>query len=109
MPSAVAGNLVLDQWTVRDPVAAPLTGMTVPADVTLTLTRQSGGVVVAAVEVIAWAEVGVTGTYYFSFTPQNSGLYILSLDEVGEPGRKRLDGVGSGQGSLSEGTPRRAA
>jgi hypothetical protein len=83
MPSAVAGNLVLDSWTVRDPVAAPLTGMAVPTHVTLALKRQSGSAMVAATESIAWTEIGSSGTYYFSFTPENTGLYLLILDEVG--------------------------
>ena len=38
---AVAGNIIVDKWTVRGFDGNPVTGMTVPADVTLTLWRQS--------------------------------------------------------------------
>jgi hypothetical protein len=82
MPSVAAGNMVLDGWTVLDQVGAPLTGMLVPADVTLTLLRQSGSTMIAASEVIAWQEIGVTGRYYFSFTPTATGLYLLILNEI---------------------------
>ena len=82
MPSQVAGNLVLDQWTVLDGNSDPLTGMLVPADVTLTLLRQSGSTMIAASETVAWTEIGVTGRYYLSFTPQNTGLYVLILREI---------------------------
>ena len=82
MPSQVAGNLVLGYWTVLDANFLPLTGMVVPTDVTLALHRQSGSVMIAASEVISWAEIGVTGRYYFAFTPTNTGLYVLELQEV---------------------------
>jgi hypothetical protein len=82
MPSAVAGNLTLDGWTVLDLNDNPLTGMLVPGDVTLTLQRQSGSALVAASETVSWAEVGATGRYFFSFTPQNTGLYLLYLKEI---------------------------
>lgn len=80
---AVAGNIIVDQWTVL--AAAddlPLTGMTVPGDVTLTLLRQSGSTIVAAGESVTWTEIGATGRYYFSFTPENTGLYVLVLNEI---------------------------
>ena len=80
--TVVSGNIVLDQWTVRDGNNDPLTGMLSPADVTLALLRQSAGVMIAAAESVAWAEIGATGQYYFSFTPQNSGFYRLNLREI---------------------------
>lgn len=82
MPSQIAGNLILDQYIVLDSADAPLTGMTVPTDVSLTLYRQSGVVMVAASETMAWAEIGTTGVYYYSFTPQQSGLYVLYIREL---------------------------
>ena len=79
----LAGNAVLDSYIVLDLATdAPLTGMTYPADVSLTLYRQSGTVMAAAAEVISWAEVGATGTYYFSFTPAQTGFYFLYLREL---------------------------
>jgi hypothetical protein len=80
MPST--GQLVIDGWTVLDVNENPLTGMLSPADVTLTLQRQSGGAIIAAGEAVAWVEIGTTGRYYFSFTPLNSGRYILYLREI---------------------------
>lgn len=82
MPSQVAGNLVIDYYRVLDQNDAPLTGMLVPADVTLSLYRQSGGVLIAASEVVSWTEIGATGSYFFTFTPQFTGLYLLYLVEV---------------------------
>jgi hypothetical protein len=82
MPSQVAGNLVLDSYTVLDGMDVPLTGMTSPADVALTLYRQSGVTMIAAAETVAWAEIGASGTYYFSFTPTATGLYMLRLVEL---------------------------
>ena len=82
MPSQVAGNLVLDTYVVLDLNDAPLTGMLSPADVTLTLLRQSGSAMVAASETVTWLEIGATGRYYFSFTPTQTGLYVLHLAEV---------------------------
>ena len=90
MPSQVAGNLVLDIVRVLTPAGAPLTGMVRPtsvgdgsgADVKIWLTRQSGSAAVAATELITWAEIGASGDYYFSFTPENTGLYRLYLQFV---------------------------
>src|SRR5262245_35394877 len=57
--------------------------MHVPADVTLDLDRFTAtGARVDASEIVTWTEKGSTGFYYFSFTPQNSGTYILTLDEI---------------------------
>lgn len=78
----VTGNVVVDGYTVLDVNDAALTGVTSPAGITLTLQRQSGSTMIAASETVSWAEIGVTGRYYFSFTPQNSGLYILWTEEL---------------------------
>lgn len=78
------GNIIVEAWTVLDGADAPLTGMTSPGDVTFDLQRQSGSTMIAATEVVAWAEVGVTGRYYFSFTPENSGRYVLYGSEIGD-------------------------
>lgn len=80
--TVVSGNIIVDQWTVRDGNNDPLTGMLVPGDVTLTLLRQSAGVMVAASETVSWAEIGATGQYYLSFTPLNTGYYRLNLREI---------------------------
>lgn len=82
MPSYVAGNLALRTYIVLDLSDNPLTGMLSPADVTLTLFRQSGSTMIAASEVVSWAEIGTTGTYYIGFTPTNSGQYVLYLREI---------------------------
>ncbi|HKB07907.1 MAG TPA: hypothetical protein VKF61_06500, partial [Candidatus Polarisedimenticolia bacterium] len=60
----------MDGWTVRDAInIAPLTGMHVPADVTLDLDRFTAtGARVDASEIVTWTEKGSTGFYYFSFT-----------------------------------------
>jgi hypothetical protein len=77
MADRTVGNIIVEGWTVFDLAGAPLTGMTSPAHVTLTLVRQSGSTMVAAAEAITWTEIGVTGRYYFSFTPLYSGLYVV--------------------------------
>lgn len=82
MPSVVAGNTVLEAWTVLDLASAPLTGMTSPADVTIVLMRQSGTTLVAAAETVTFTESATAGRYYMTFTPQNSGLYVLYLAET---------------------------
>ena len=73
---------VILHWTVLDFNNAPKTGVTDPADVTLTLRRQSGSTMIAAAETVVWAEDGVTGHYYITFTPVNVGLYHLNLQET---------------------------
>jgi hypothetical protein len=76
--TVVTGNILVDGWTILDlTTGSPKTGMTAPADVTLTLQRESSGTIIAASETVTMTEIGVTGRYYFSFTPANSGLYIL--------------------------------
>lgn len=90
MPSQVAGNLVLDIVRVLTPAGAPLTGMVRAtsagdgsgADVKIWLKRQSGSAAVDATELISWTEVGTSGDYYITFTPQNTGLYWMYLSFV---------------------------
>ncbi|HKB37269.1 MAG TPA: hypothetical protein VKD72_12510 [Gemmataceae bacterium] len=85
----------MDGWTVLDGInQAPLTGMLVPADVTLDLDRFTAtGARVDCSEIVSWTEKGSTGFYTISFTPQNSGLYILTLNEVdpASMGRKGIE------------------
>lgn len=80
----VANNLIIEPWTVLDLAFPPgtVTGITSPAGITFVLQRESGSAIVAASEVISWTEIGATGRYYFSFTPVNSGLYIVYGQEV---------------------------
>jgi hypothetical protein len=73
----VVNNIIVDAWTVLDLNSLPLTGVTSPAGVTLVLQRQSGAHMIAAAEAVTWTEVGATGRYDISFTPLNSGLYVL--------------------------------
>jgi hypothetical protein len=56
--------------------------MTSPADITFTLHRQSGSTFVTAAEVVAFAETASVGTYVITFTPQQTGLYLLQLTEL---------------------------
>jgi len=78
----VAGDTVVQEWTVLDGASAPLTGITTPAGITFTLHRQSGSTMVAASETVNWTEIGVTGHYFITFTPVNTGLYVLQLLEI---------------------------
>jgi len=82
MSDFVLGNTVTELWTILDGADAPLTGVTTPAGIVFTLHRQSGATMVAASETITFAEIGVTGVYYISFTPLNTGLYVLQLHEL---------------------------
>ena len=88
---AVAGNIIVDKWTVRGFDGNPVTGMAVPTHVTLTLWRQSGSTIIAAAESVSWTEIGATGTYYFAFTPQNSGRYKLDVREIGAATALRIE------------------
>lgn len=82
MSSYVSGNQIRTLWTVLDQNSSPLTGVTTPAGITFTLHRDSGSAYVAASETVSWAEIGVTGHYYISFTPANTGRYTLQLKEL---------------------------
>ena len=77
-------NLVSQMWEVIDLNTPPgvVTGLTVPADVTLSLRRSSGTTSVVASEVIGWAETGTPGNYVITFTPQNVGTYVLTIQEI---------------------------
>jgi len=80
--SRIVGNVIVEGYTVLDGNSDPLTGVTSPAGVTLTLQRQSGSTMLAASETVTWTEIAATGRYYFAFTPANSGAYILYLREL---------------------------
>lgn len=80
MPAA--GSVVRTLWTIFNQSAAPLTGMTSPADITFTLHRTTSTGIVASSETITMTEIGVTGNYAISFTPDFSGLYTLQLKEL---------------------------
>jgi hypothetical protein len=79
----VAGNVYRNAWTVLDPTGTtPVGGLTSPADVALTLLYDNGTTIAAAAESVSWAATSVTGTYVVAFTPNTSGRYILSLQEL---------------------------
>lgn len=77
----VAGNTVRDEWFYMDATEAPLTGMLINVDVTLTLRRDIGAGFVAAPEAISWTELG-GGYYQIAFTPLSGGLYRAYLKEL---------------------------
>lgn len=79
---AIIGTTIRWPWTILDLNSDPLTGMTSPAAITFTLFRDSGTAIVAASEIVSFAESATAGTYQVSFTPQNSGLYTLQLKEL---------------------------
>lgn len=92
MPSQIAGNLVLDQHQIfKAADGTPLSGVTYPSNpgISILLTRQSGSTMVVASETVAWTEIGTTGTYFFSFTPTLTGLYVLTITSL-------LTGSGAG-------------
>lgn len=80
MPAA--GNIVETMYTILNLSDAPLTGMTSPADIVWTLRRLTGASLVTATEPVSMSELGTTGDYRVSFTPQNSGLYVLQGAEI---------------------------
>jgi len=82
MSQYVTGNIIGVLWTVLDGSNAAVTGITTPADVTFTLHRESSGIYVAASETVSWAEIGATGSYSVTFTPANTGRYVLQLTEI---------------------------
>jgi len=80
--SFVVDEIIVELWTILDVNSDPLTGMTEPTDIEFTLHRQSGSAMIAASETITFAEIGSTGHYSISFTPENTGLYVLQLKEL---------------------------
>lgn len=79
----VVGNTIRELWKYLDGNGDPVGGMTSPADVLLELFRDSGSGMVAASEVVTWAAVaGEIGFYTISFSPENSGKYVLLLKEL---------------------------
>lgn len=78
----VAGNTIRIMRAILNLSDAPLTGMTMPADITASLFRDTGSATVAASETVSMTEIGATGYYNVAFTPANSGLYTLELAEV---------------------------
>lgn len=80
---AIAGNVVRTVRRILDQNDAPLGGLTMPADITATLFRDTGVDISVASETVAMAPViGSTGDYYVTFTPLSSGLYTLILREI---------------------------
>ena len=87
MPASLVLNAVINQivvapWTYVDADLTPLTGQTAPANVTLTLMRQSGSTMILAAEAVTWTEIGATGHYYLTFTPLNTGLYRIRVQQL---------------------------
>lgn len=83
MPTYFSGTVVRTFWEVMDlPGTGTVTGLLVPGDVTLALFRDTGSAWVAASEALTWTEIGATGRYYITYTPQNSGRYVLILNEL---------------------------
>src|SRR3990172_6854439 len=85
MPN-VANNLILENLRVLALAddGTTITGLStvIGTDFQVVLQRQSGTTFVAASETVTIAEVGATGHYAFSFTPQNTGLYVLYVREL---------------------------
>ena len=79
--SFVAGNAIVDFWEALDWDRVPITGLDSPTDFVMNMIRETGTTGVAAGEVITLVEIGVTGRYSFSFTPENAGLYKLYFVE----------------------------
>lgn len=78
----VLGDIVIQPWRYLDGNSDPLTGMVTPTDITFTLLRSSGSVMVASGETVTFTEIGTTGDYHINFTPANLGLYNLRLKEL---------------------------
>ena len=76
------GDTVLEPFTIRDLSNQPLTGLTSPADVTITLHRQSGTAMIDATETVTFLESASAGTYDLTFVPNQLGLYMLQLLET---------------------------
>jgi hypothetical protein len=78
----VALNVIRQPWYFTDADGVtPLTGKTTPADITFQMKRYISTGSVTASETITFPELGA-GWYDITFTPQNSGLYTLILQEL---------------------------
>jgi hypothetical protein len=86
MADKLVNTIVIQPWTILNTAlpSAPLTGMTAPADVTFYLHREvpGTGTLVAAIETVTLTEIGNTGHYYITWTPENTGIYSLQLQET---------------------------
>jgi hypothetical protein len=83
MSQFVIGETIRRLWTVLDGNGAAVTGITAPADVTLTLHLNTGSGFAAASEAVTLPEIGVTGSYNVTVTPLTAGQYHLVLYELG--------------------------
>jgi hypothetical protein len=80
---SVANNLVAKLWRYDDLDGLPVTGQASPGDVTLSLFRETASGMVAASETVSWDEIGSDPGYYtVSFTPENTGQYVIELEEL---------------------------
>ena len=78
----VAGNIIKQPWLFLDTdMSTPLTGATTPADITFALKRYTAAGTVSATETVTFPELGL-GFYDITFTPENSGLYSVFLQEI---------------------------
>lgn len=83
MPYA-AQNQIIQKWRALDLNNPPgvVSGLTYPAGIALDIERSSGNSFIAASESIGFAETAVLGDYSIYFTPQNSGTYFLTVQEL---------------------------
>ena len=79
---AVANNAIRQMWRYDDGSGVPKTGMVDVTDCTIVLHRETSSGFVAATETVTFTEIGVTGYYTLDFVPENSGLYVLELEEL---------------------------
>lgn len=80
--SFILGDTVRNLWTALDANNDPVSGLVETTDIVFTLHRDTGSAMVAASEDVTLTEIGVTGHYYCAFTPVNTGLYVLQLEEL---------------------------
>lgn len=79
-----AQNQIIQKWRALDLNNPPgvVSGLTYPADVALDIERTSGNTFIAASESIGWVETSRPGDYSIYFTPQNTGTYFLTVQEL---------------------------
>lgn len=81
MPTS--GTVIRFRRRILDSNDVPLGGMTMPADITASMMRDTGTAMVVATETVTMSPIaGSTGDYYVEFTPQNSGSYSVLLQEI---------------------------